>query len=168
MLSSTVLRLAARRALSTSSCLQGHGSVAIPSYTLPSYHDNRAVPLPEVSFVQEMSGEQLSLKEKEKGAWKSLSAQEKVALYHIKFNQTYADMNKGSNEWKTVLGGTLIFLGLSAFIILWQRHYVFGELPHTLSDDWVAMQTKRMLDLRINPVEGFAAKWDYDNNQWRK
>ncbi|KAG8548979.1 hypothetical protein GDO81_023301, partial [Engystomops pustulosus] len=88
--------------------------------------------------------------------------------YRIKFNQTYADMNKGTNEWKTAIGGTLIFIGLTAFIILWQREYVFGEIPHTLSDDWVAMQTKRMLDMRINPVEGFSSHWDYEKNEWKK
>ncbi|XP_077144977.1 cytochrome c oxidase subunit 4 isoform 1, mitochondrial [Ranitomeya variabilis] len=168
MLSSRVLSLVGRRALSTSACLQGHASVTLPEYSLPKYHDHRAVPLPEVSFLENLTPELKALKDKEKGAWVSLSAQEKVQLYRIKFNQTYADMNKGSNEWKTVLGGTLIFVGLTALIILWQREYVFGEIPHTLSDEWIAMQTKRALDMRMNPVEGFSAKWDYDKNEWKK
>ncbi|XP_077309335.1 cytochrome c oxidase subunit 4 isoform 1, mitochondrial [Lithobates pipiens] len=168
MLSSQVLRFVGKRALSTSVCLQGHASVAVPAYTLPSYQDDRALPLPEIDYVADLSPEQNLLKEKEKGAWKSLSASEKVELYHIKFNDTYADMNKGSSEWKTVLGGTLFFVGFTAFIIMWQRKYVFGELPHTLSDEWIAMQTKRMLDMRVNPVEGFSSKWDYDKNEWKK
>ncbi|XP_072277589.1 cytochrome c oxidase subunit 4 isoform 1, mitochondrial [Pyxicephalus adspersus] len=168
MLSSQVLRLVGRRALSTSACLQGHSSVAIPSYTLPTYHDNRGTPLPDVPFVGQLTSEQVALKEKEKGSWKSLSDKEKLELYYIKFNNTFADMNKGSNEWKTVLGGTLIFIGLSAILIMWQRKFVFGEVPHTLSEDWVAMQTKRMLDMRVNPVEGLSSKWDYDKNEWKK
>ncbi|XP_063801755.1 cytochrome c oxidase subunit 4 isoform 1, mitochondrial isoform X2 [Pseudophryne corroboree] len=168
MLAPRVLNLLGRRALTTSACLQGHGSIAIPEYTLPKYNDHRAVPLPEVSYVDHLSPEQKSLKEKEKGAWASLSANEKVDLYYIKFHETYADMNKGSNEWKTVLGGTLLFIGFTAFIFMWQRKYVFGEIPHTLSNDWVAMQTKRMLDMRAGPIEGLSSKWDFENNQWKK
>ncbi|XP_075182364.1 LOW QUALITY PROTEIN: cytochrome c oxidase subunit 4 isoform 1, mitochondrial [Anomaloglossus baeobatrachus] len=168
MLSSRVLRLVGRRALSTSACLQGHGSVAIPGYSSPKYHDHRAVPLPEVAFLDNLTPELKALKDKEKGQWMSLSAQEKVQLYRIKFNQTYANMNKKSNEWKTALGGTLIFIGLTALIIVWQREHVFGEIPHTLSDEWIAKQTKRMLDMRIDPVEGFSAKWDYAKNEWKK
>ncbi|CAB1341101.1 unnamed protein product [Coregonus sp. 'balchen'] len=38
---------------------------------------------------------------------------------------------------------------------------VFGEVPHTLSDEWVEKQTQRMIDMRINPVGGFAYHWDY-------
>ncbi|XP_069822421.1 cytochrome c oxidase subunit 4 isoform 1, mitochondrial [Dendropsophus ebraccatus] len=168
MLSSRVLSLVGRRALSTSVALRGHASVAVPEYTLPKYHDNRSVPLPEVSYVADLTSDLKALKEKEKGAWASLSAQEKLQLYHIKFNQTYADMNKGSNEWKTALGGIFIFIGFTAFIIVWQRKYVFGELPHTLSEDWKAMEYKRMLDMRINPIEGFSSKWDYEKNEWKK
>ncbi|KAM3919890.1 cytochrome c oxidase subunit 4 isoform 1, mitochondrial [Leptodactylus fuscus] len=168
MLSSRVLSLVGRRALSTSASLQGHAAVGIPEYTLPKYHDHRATPLPEISYLENLTPELKALKEKELGAWSSLSSQEKVQLYRIKFNKTYADMHKGSNEWKTAIGGTLIFIGLTAFIIMWQRKYVFGDIPHTLSDDWIAMQTKRMLDMRINPIEGFASKWDYDRNEWKK
>ncbi|CAI9591727.1 unnamed protein product, partial [Staurois parvus] len=144
------------------------GSVTIPAHTLPRYNENRAFPLPDIPYIAELTSEQKALKEKEKGAWMSLSTKEKVELYHIKFNHTYADMNKGSSEWKSVLGFTFFFIGFTGLFIMWQRKYVFGELPHTLSDEWVAMQTKRMLDMRVNPVQGFSAKWDYDKNEWKK
>lgn len=45
---------------------------------------------------------------------------------------------------------------------------VYGPLPHTFDRDWVAMQTKRMLDMKANPIQGFSAKWDYDKNEWKK
>ncbi|XP_073461840.1 cytochrome c oxidase subunit 4 isoform 1, mitochondrial [Aquarana catesbeiana] len=168
MLSSQVLRFVGKRALSTSVCLQGHGSVASQHTPLPAYQDHRALPLPEVNYVADLTPEQNLLKEKERELGSLLSASEKVELYRIKFNDTYADMNKGSSEWKSVLGGTLFFVGFTALVYMWQRKYVFGEIPHTLSDEWIAMQTKRMLDMRVNPVEGFSAKWDYDKNEWKK
>ena len=45
---------------------------------------------------------------------------------------------------------------------------VYGPVPHTLEEEWVAKQTKRMLDMKVNPIQGFAAKWDYDKNEWKK
>ncbi|XP_066440020.1 cytochrome c oxidase subunit 4 isoform 1, mitochondrial [Eleutherodactylus coqui] len=168
MLSSRLLRLAARRALSTSACLQGHGSVAIPEFTLPQYYDHRHIPLPDIPYMKVLTPELKALKEKEKGAWASLSAQDKVQLYRIMFNQTYADMKRGSSEWKTAIGGTLFFVGVTALVYMWQKKYVFGEVPHTLSDDWIAMQTKRMLDMRMNPVTGISSHWDYEKEEWKK
>eukprot|EP00079_Xenopus_tropicalis_P024029 XP_012816549.1 PREDICTED: cytochrome c oxidase subunit 4 isoform 1, mitochondrial isoform X1 [Xenopus tropicalis] len=169
MLSSRVLSLVGRRALSTSACLQGHAAVVKPeTYSLPVYVDRRNVPLPDIAFVETLSSEQKALKEKEKGTWASLSAKEKLELYRIKFQESYSEMNQGSSEWKTILGGTLFFIGFTAFVILWQRKYVYGDVPHTFSDDWVAKQAKRMLDMRINPIQGFSSKWDYDKNEWKK
>ncbi|KAM4614327.1 cytochrome c oxidase subunit 4 isoform 1, mitochondrial [Discoglossus pictus] len=168
MLSSRALSLIGKRVLSTSACVRGHAVVGPETYSLPVYVDRRAEPLPDIAFLDSLTADQKVLKEKERGTWSSLSATDKLGLYRIKFNQSYAEMNKGSSEWKTIVGGVLIFIGFSAFIILWQRKYVFGEVPHTLSDDWVAKQTKRMLDMRINPVEGFSNKWDYSKNEWKK
>lgn len=45
---------------------------------------------------------------------------------------------------------------------------VYGPIPHTFDRDWVAMQTKRMLDMKANPIQGFSAKWDYDKDEWKK
>lgn len=45
---------------------------------------------------------------------------------------------------------------------------VYGPIPHTFDRDWVAMQTKRMLDMKVNPIQGFSAKWDYNKNEWKK
>lgn len=45
---------------------------------------------------------------------------------------------------------------------------VYGPIPHTFEEEWVAKQTKRMLDMKVGPIQGFSAKWDYDKNEWKK
>ena len=45
---------------------------------------------------------------------------------------------------------------------------VYGPIPHTFEEEWVAKQTKKMLDMKVAPVQGFSAKWDYDKNEWKK
>lgn len=45
---------------------------------------------------------------------------------------------------------------------------VYGPVPHTFEEEWVAKQTKRMLDMKVAPIQGFSAKWDYDRSEWKK
>ncbi|XP_015282577.1 PREDICTED: cytochrome c oxidase subunit 4 isoform 1, mitochondrial [Gekko japonicus] len=170
MLASRACSLIGKRAISTSICVRahGHGIVKAEDFSVPAYVDCRATPLPPIDYTKSLSSEQKALKEKEKASWASLSVDEKVALYRIKFHETYAEMNRGSNEWKTVFGGVFFFLALTGLIFIWQKKYVLGPVPHTLSDEWVAMQTKRMLDMRVNPVQGLSSKWDYEKNEWKK
>lgn len=107
------------------------------------------------------------LKEKEKESWTKLTEEEKLALYRLSFQLSYAEMRKGSDEWKTVLGGVFIFIGFTGLLVLWQRLYVYGDVPHTFSPEWVEKQTQRMIDMRVNPVHGFSVNWDYEKKQWK-
>ncbi|XP_051025264.1 cytochrome c oxidase subunit 4 isoform 1, mitochondrial [Acomys russatus] len=169
MLATRALSLIGRRAISTSVCVRAHGSVVkSEDYALPTYVDRRDYPLPDVAHVKLLSASQKALKEKEKADWSSLSRDEKVQLYRIQFNESFAEMNRGTNEWKTVVGIAMFFIGFTALILIWEKSYVYGPIPHTFDRDWVAMQTKRMLDMKANPIQGFSAKWDYEKNEWKK
>ncbi|KAL3230327.1 hypothetical protein MRX96_023383 [Rhipicephalus microplus] len=45
--------------------------------------------------------------------------------------------------------------------------FVYGPLPESTSLEARQAQLQRMIDLRVNPVEGIASKWDYENNRWK-
>ncbi|KAI7794015.1 cytochrome c oxidase subunit 4 isoform 2, mitochondrial [Triplophysa rosa] len=146
---------------------RGHDVTEQADMSLPMYCDRLDTPLPDRPYRETLSPADKSLKQKEKGPWNNLSKEEKLALYRMTFNMTYAEMKRPSSEWKTVLGGIFFFIGFTGLIVLWQRFYVYPPHPRTLDDEWQSMQVKRMLDMRVNPVEGFSAQWDYEKGQWK-
>ncbi|KAF7696056.1 hypothetical protein HF521_006150 [Silurus meridionalis] len=135
--------------------------------SVPMYCDRLDTPLPDRPYNDTLTATEKSLKQKEKGPWNSLSNEEKIALYRLMFKDTYAEMKKPSSEWKTVFGGIFFFIGLTGLVVLWQRIFVYPPAPHTFDKEWEAKQVKRMLDMRVNPVQGFSSKWDYEKGQWK-
>ncbi|XP_063064002.1 cytochrome c oxidase subunit 4 isoform 2, mitochondrial [Engraulis encrasicolus] len=155
-------------AVSTSSVRMGHGhAVEQADVSVPMYADRIDTPLPDKAFKDELTAAEKSLKQKEKGPWTQLSKEEKMALYRIAFNKTYPEMKQPTGEWKTVVAGMLFFFGFTGLIVIWQGMYVYPATPRTFDEDWKARQIQRMLDMRVNPVEGFASQWDYEKKQWK-
>ncbi|XP_066527747.1 cytochrome c oxidase subunit 4 isoform 2, mitochondrial [Hoplias malabaricus] len=167
---STLLSKRVVAALSTSSARMashGHEVSQQADMSLPLYWDRRDTPLPDRPYQDSLGAAEQSLKQKEKGPWNNLSKEEKIALYRIMFKETYAEMKKPTNEWKTVIGGILFFIGVTGLVVLWQRMYVYPPHPRTFDKEWEAKQVKRMLDMRVSPVQGFSSKWDYEKGQWK-
>lgn len=48
-----------------------------------------------------------------------------VSVYHIKFDKTFAEMLKPSNEWKTAIGFAGYMIGLAALFFIWE--VLFGK-----------------------------------------
>uniref|UniRef100_A0A8D2FA73 Cytochrome c oxidase subunit 4 n=1 Tax=Theropithecus gelada TaxID=9565 RepID=A0A8D2FA73_THEGE len=107
---------------------EARGGGKTPRYT--NCYAQRHYPMPEEPFCTELNAEQQALKEKEKGSWTLLTHAEKVALYRLQFNETFAEMNRRSNEWKTVMGCVFFFFGFAALVIWWQRVYSEDGVSH--------------------------------------
>ncbi|XP_034447215.1 cytochrome c oxidase subunit 4 isoform 2, mitochondrial isoform X1 [Hippoglossus hippoglossus] len=166
----SLLARRATAAFSTSSvrmASHGHDVAETTDMSLPLYWDRVDIPLPDRPYKDTLTTGDQSLKQKEQGPWSQLSKEEKVALYRLMFSQTFPEMKQPSAEWKSVVGGIFILMGLTGLIVWWQKVYVYPPAPRTFDADWQAKQYKRMLDMRVNPIEGFAAKWDYKKGQWK-
>ncbi|KAK9501404.1 hypothetical protein O3M35_012137 [Rhynocoris fuscipes] len=134
----------------------------------PVYYDSWQYPFPAVRY-REITPELKALKEKEKGDWKSLSIEEKKCLYRVSFCQTFAEMDAPTGEWKKVLGGVLIAVSLGVWILLLNLTLSRNPngRPPTFSEPRRQAQLRRILDLKMNPIEGISSKWDYENNKWK-
>lgn len=58
-----------------------------------------------------------------------------------------------------------VLLGCPAPVLIWEKHCVYGPVPHTFEEEWVAKQAQRMLGMKVSPMQGFSAKWDYDKSK---
>ncbi|XP_076024067.1 cytochrome c oxidase subunit 4 isoform 2, mitochondrial [Genypterus blacodes] len=145
----------------------GHEKVTTVDMSKPMYWDRLDTPLPDRRYKEVLTDADKTLKQKEKGPWSQLSKEEKIALYRLTFHRTYPEMKQTTQEWKTVMGCIFIFLGITGLVVCWQSVYVYPPRPRTFEDDWKAKQLKRMLDMRVNPVEGLSSKWDYEKGQWK-
>uniref|UniRef100_A0A1A8KI04 Cytochrome c oxidase subunit 4 n=2 Tax=Nothobranchius kuhntae TaxID=321403 RepID=A0A1A8KI04_NOTKU len=151
----------------SSSRMASHEVSDTADMSRPMYCDRLDIPLPDKPYRDVLTDAEESLKQKEKGPWSQLSREEKIALYRLSFCQTYAEMKKPTGEWKTVIGGIFFFVGFTGLVVWWQRIYVYPPRPRTFDPEWQAKQLQRMLDMRVNPIQGFSAKWDYEKGQWK-
>jgi len=132
-----------------------------------SYMDHIALPLPAIRFKEDTPDIQV-LREKEKGDWKKLTVEEKKALYRASFCQTYSEMRAPTGQWKSIMGCTLLLVGLSYWVYIWPKIFVYPPLPESFSLERRQAQLQRMIDMRVDNIDGLTSHWDYENNRWKK
>jgi len=133
-----------------------------------SYMDTLNAPFPAIRFKEE-TPEIAKIKIKEEGDWKKLTLEEKKALYRHSFCQTITELNEPTGEWKKVIGITMIFFSFAIWGVIWLKMFVYDLQPKTMTDEeHVKAQVKRMIDMRVNPITGMAARYDYEKNEWKE
>lgn len=133
----------------------------------PSYIDRHDFPCPAVRFM-ENKPDIVALREKEKSDWKTLSMDEKKALYRASFCSTFAEMDSlHAGEWKSVLAGVLTAITIALWLIVGLKKFVYQDLPKTFTPEWQEAMLKRMIDQQQGVVEGVSSKWDYEKKEWK-
>jgi len=132
-----------------------------------SYVDHINNPFPAIRF-RETTPDIQAIREKEKGDWKKLNIEEKKALYRASFCQTYAEMQAPTGIWKQNIGVSLMFISAALWIFIFLKFFVYPPLPSSFSLESRQAQLRRMIDMRVDPIDGLASKWDYENNRWKK
>jgi len=132
-----------------------------------TYFDVLVAPFPAIRW-REDTPEIKALKDKEKGDWKKLSIEDKKALYRASFCQTFAEMEAPTGQWKSIIGVALGGISLGIWIYILIKLFVYPPLPESFTLENRQALLKRMIDLRVDPVEGLASKWDYEKGTWKK
>jgi len=140
----------------------GYGANGVESYT-----DTFQAPFPAIRFKEE-TPEIAKIIAKEKGDWKKLTLEEKKALYRHSFCQTFAEMYEPTGQWKAVVGYTLFFISLAVWAMIWMKMMVYPLQPKTITDEeHVKKRIQRMIDMRVNPIQGMTSHYDYEKNEWK-
>ncbi|XP_003742443.1 cytochrome c oxidase subunit 4 isoform 1, mitochondrial [Galendromus occidentalis] len=131
-----------------------------------SYLDRADCPYPAIRW-EEPGSHIDALLQKQKGDWKNLSLEEKKALYRHSFRQTFVEFDSPRGDWRIITGGVMFGLAFALWMSILLKKFVLPPLPESCSEESKQAQLKRMIEIRANPVEGIASKWDYENNRWK-
>ncbi|KAG8188202.1 hypothetical protein JTE90_021224 [Oedothorax gibbosus] len=174
MAMSRALLAAVRRAPRTTSVAAYHGRSRIGDRDVVGfgingsyvYIDRVDYPMPAIRF-RENTSESRALREKEKGDWKKLSVAEKKALYRHSFCLTFAEQRAPTGDWKYNVGGVAAFAGLMFWAYWALKTFVYPPMPASMSPEHQAKMLERMVQLRVDPIDGLTSKYDYENNRWK-
>ncbi|RXG50957.1 cytochrome c oxidase subunit 4 isoform 2, mitochondrial [Armadillidium vulgare] len=133
----------------------------------PNYFDKLDIPMPAIRF-KEITPDIQVLREKEKSDWKKLSLEEKKALYRYSFCQTLSEIKAPTGDWKGVVGVSFFGMSIALWLFILLKLYVYPPLPVTFEPERQKAQLQRMIDLRMNPIDGLASKWDYEKGKWKE
>jgi len=132
----------------------------------PNYLDHEAYPCPAVRF-RENTDDVLALREKEKGDWKSLSLEDKKALYRASFCKTFAEMKAPTGNWKKIISIVLFGFSLTGWTMIFMRTQVYPPKPHTITREWMEANLEMMVKQGQGPITGAASMFDYEKKDWK-
>jgi len=132
----------------------------------PNYGDRFDFPYPAVRWG-ENTPTLLKLREKERGDWKKLSADEVKQLYRASYRQTFAEFKAPTGEWKFVLAFFFSTCSLALGVWFLVKRFVHPPLPSTFSDEFRYGMLKRYIDMDVAPVRGLTSQWDYERMKWK-
>jgi len=133
----------------------------------PQYFDSITHPFPSVRFKKN-TPEIMALREKEKGDWRKLTLEEKKTLYRASFCQTLVEVEAPTGEWKAIFGWVMFWVSVAIFSFVGVRKYLTNTADDpSLSLESRQAQLKRMIALRVDPIDGLSSKWDYEKNTWK-
>jgi len=132
----------------------------------PMYVDRMDYPYPSIRFKED-DAVILKLREKEKGAWKALTLQEKKELYRASFCQTFSELVAPTGHWKIILAITCGLMSMAIWEFIAIHKFIYKPPPHTTTDEYKEGMLQYMIDIHSEPVTGYASKWDYEKNRWK-
>ncbi|CAG9763108.1 unnamed protein product [Ceutorhynchus assimilis] len=135
----------------------------------PTYVDRSDFPFPAIRW-KEPTAEIEALREKEKGDWNELSCEEKKNLYRASFCQTFSEFNaSNSGEWKSMVAILIFHIVAGLWLSYWFKITIYKHdpLPGSFDEESRRQQFRRLLDLKTNPIQGLASKWDYERDDWK-
>lgn len=162
--------LIARRAFSVTPCVRIAGPALTddPNVNV-DYFEDMINPLPAQPRLWCTTPELKALKAKEAGSWKDLTEDDMRQLYDAYFSMRVSDMERPIDNWKSYLGAIFYFCGFTLLLHLFIHVYVNPPYVSTVLDqEWVNATVKKMLQQHQGDLTGYASKWDYENNRWKK
>lgn len=132
----------------------------------PTYIDRVDFPFPAIRF-REDNDEICEIRERERCDWTNICIEDKKKLYRHSFCQTFAEFKAPTGEWKKHIGIAMMVVSMAIWAMAFMKKFVYGPYPITFDEEHQKAQLKRMLDLQVNPVNGLASQWDYENKKWK-
>ena len=101
----------------------------------------------------------LALRAKEAGSWKTLSAEEKKAIYRATYGASRAELQEAAKPHDSgkVIAGTVIAVAV-ALLLGKGLTSLANPGPTSMSKEYQAAQTKHMVERGLNPVFGVSAE----------
>ncbi len=132
------------------------------------YIDDLHYPFPAIRFKEE-NAEIAPIRQKEKGDWTKLTLEEKKALYRFSYCQTLSEMRAPTGDWKYVWGVTLMLVSMGLWGFIWLKAFIYPPMPESISkEENVKWAIRKMIIMRVNPIEGFTKDYDYDKMEFKK